>query len=459
MRRKVARGAALSAAACLAAAATACLTGAAAAPACFFASAFSSLTAGPLQVTAAAAALAVDSHIAEEAGNPGNGRMNKVIWTLWEEDSSLWHRWFPPFRTKELPYVVRRAHQSWRQHNPSWNFTVLSGATVGRYMDASKLKSTMTIQAKSDMIRLNLLNNHGGVWVDSTMLCMMPLDSWIWSYLTTRDYFMFGQSLCSWFIVSKPHSQLISRWVTQADLYWANRTTPSGAVGHKQDYFWMDGTLIDYMIRHPKFRERLESRPSLPCGGECSPHMVFSGSHCSEDYPQKKLSPMVSRCIKLGTLPPAVKLTYKRGCGKAAVTEASQGTNAYELIEASFSRRGNFSSYHLSYHISGQVTGASGRGGRGVDSRRAAAPAPTVSTPAAGGASAASPLESVAAAEAPPLFSRRWFGQLFEKSNKRPAQAALCAGCKKYMKRLQTLQRKGSGYFSLAFGIGYLKMA
>ena len=367
----MARGAALSAAACrcaassaaaclAAAAATACLTGAAAAPACFFASAFSSLTAGPLQVTAAAAALAVDSHIAEEAGNPGNGRMNKVIWTLWEEDSSLWHRWFPPFRTKELPYVVRRAHQSWRQHNPSWNFTVLSGATVGRYMDASKLKSTMTIQAKSDMIRLNLLNNHGGVWVDSTMLCMMPLDSWIWSYLTTRDYFMFGQSLCSWSIVSKPHSQLISRWVTQADLYWANRTTPSGAVGHKQDYFWMDGTLIDYMIRHPKFRERLESRPSLPCGGECSPHMVFSGSHCSEDYPQKKLSPMVSRCIKLGTLPPAVKLTYKRGCGKAAVTEASQGTNAYELIEASFSRRGNFSSYP--YHLSG-------RGGRGVDSR------------------------------------------------------------------------------------------
>jgi mannosyltransferase OCH1-like enzyme len=44
-------------------------------------------------------------------------------------------------------------------------------------MKVEKLKPNMTIQAKSDMIRLHVLSTHGGVWADSTMLCLQPLDS------------------------------------------------------------------------------------------------------------------------------------------------------------------------------------------------------------------------------------------------------------------------------------------
>ena len=33
--------------------------------------------------------------------------------------------------------------------------------------------------AQSDVVRLNVLANHGGVWADATVACMQPLDLWL----------------------------------------------------------------------------------------------------------------------------------------------------------------------------------------------------------------------------------------------------------------------------------------
>ena len=45
----------------------------------------------------------------------------------------------------------------------------------------------ITLQSRSDIIRLALLNRYGGVWADSTMLCLEPLDRWL-----TRDSMQSG---------------------------------------------------------------------------------------------------------------------------------------------------------------------------------------------------------------------------------------------------------------------------
>ena len=37
----------------------------------------------------------------------------------------------------------------------------------------------MAVQAKSDVIRINLLASYGGVWVDATVYCNSPLDKWL----------------------------------------------------------------------------------------------------------------------------------------------------------------------------------------------------------------------------------------------------------------------------------------
>tara|TARA_B100000579_G_C22648860_1_gene765171 strand:- start:458 stop:709 length:252 start_codon:yes stop_codon:yes gene_type:complete len=72
--------------------------------------------------------------------------------------------------------------QSWQINNPKWNIELIDKYNLNKYVididyifDNSK---KITPQAKSDIIKLSLLKNHGGIWADSTLLCMQPLDHW-----------------------------------------------------------------------------------------------------------------------------------------------------------------------------------------------------------------------------------------------------------------------------------------
>ena len=46
-------------------------------------------------------------------------------------------------------------------------------------------------QAKSDIIRLSLLKNYGGIWADSTLLCMQPLSFWFYEALSKTGMWMY----------------------------------------------------------------------------------------------------------------------------------------------------------------------------------------------------------------------------------------------------------------------------
>jgi hypothetical protein len=46
-------------------------------------------------------------------------------------------------------------------------------------------------QAKSDIIRLHLLAQHGGVWADATVLCLQPLDHWLYDMLAPARFWMY----------------------------------------------------------------------------------------------------------------------------------------------------------------------------------------------------------------------------------------------------------------------------
>ena len=79
----------------------------------------------------------------------------------------------------------------------------------------------ITPQAKSDIIRLSLLKKNRDVWADSTLLCMQPLNHWVFDALKNSGIWMYhghGSYLdsdlgpASWFIVSEKNGYLISKW-------------------------------------------------------------------------------------------------------------------------------------------------------------------------------------------------------------------------------------------------------
>lgn len=139
----------------------------------------------------------------------------KTIWIMWLQGLD------------KAPYIVRKCYASWKELNPNWNIVFLDENNVSDYVDLQTIltkSNNMQIQAMADLIRLNLLAKYGGVWVDATCFCRVPLDTWLEKYATS-GFFAFSASkpnkvMDTWFLASSIDGYLISRWRDEAVLYW-----------------------------------------------------------------------------------------------------------------------------------------------------------------------------------------------------------------------------------------------
>lgn len=256
--------------------------------------------------------------------------MRRHIWFFWDDrGDDVTSEVSAEHETRD--WVFEQTLSSWRSHNPGWNVTILNFDILPQFMNTSKVRSTMSVQAQSDMIRINVLNNHGGVWADASLACLQPLDDWVWPFIRREGYFMFG-TICSWFIVSIPHSSLLTRWVAAADNYWETRTVASGNVGGTGDYRWLDGTLTEHLANDPAFADRFNSRVSMPCIGPCSPHMFYQDG-CRDQVPAS-LSACVQECLDSDDLPAVAKLTMHEQCGYYGLGPQYTDSNGYHILDA-----------------------------------------------------------------------------------------------------------------------------
>jgi len=107
---------------------------------------------------------------------------------------------------------------SWKKHNPDWNVVFLCDRNLNQYidveLDSSNLARLDKVQ-KSDLVRLQILHKHGGIWVDSTCFCLKPLNEWIYSYLDS-GFFAFrnpgrDRLLSNWFLAASKNNTLIEQ--------------------------------------------------------------------------------------------------------------------------------------------------------------------------------------------------------------------------------------------------------
>jgi hypothetical protein len=121
------------------------------------------------------------------------------------------------------------------------------------------------VQAKSDIIRVNILNNYGGVWVDATLLCFQPLDSYLTSEMLKSGIWMYhghGADMCglhgpsSWFIITIKNSYIIDKWAKECNSYIQNNYSD-------YPYFWMDECFKKLYKTDKKFYSLWNSTPFL----------------------------------------------------------------------------------------------------------------------------------------------------------------------------------------------------
>lgn len=168
----------------------------------------------------------------------------KVIWAMWLQG------------VLNAPYIVQRCLKSWEEKNLSWQLIVLDEKNVSEYLDLNditkKNSDLISKQAFSDIVRINLLNKYGGVWVDATCLCLKPLDDWIYSYLQD-GFFAFDRPgidrpIASWFLASASDCYLTNKYCEEVNHYWTARrfSNQDNAIGR-----WINSKIQSRMQHIP----------------------------------------------------------------------------------------------------------------------------------------------------------------------------------------------------------------
>eukprot|EP00236_Picocystis_salinarum_P003696 CAMPEP_0183827976 /NCGR_PEP_ID=MMETSP0807_2-20130328/2535_1 /TAXON_ID=88271 /ORGANISM="Picocystis salinarum, Strain CCMP1897" /LENGTH=542 /DNA_ID=CAMNT_0026073155 /DNA_START=654 /DNA_END=2282 /DNA_ORIENTATION=- len=143
----------------------------------------------------------------EAAGTHSDGRFPRIIWMFWDQG------W------EEAPWIVRECASSWVDLNPSWNVTLLDRQSLRRFIQTSEIPimgPKMKLQGYTDLVRLLLLKTHGGVWVDATVYCRLPLKYWLFKAMRS-DFFAFRNprnphGVSSWFLASKKNGLVVEAW-------------------------------------------------------------------------------------------------------------------------------------------------------------------------------------------------------------------------------------------------------
>jgi hypothetical protein len=134
---------------------------------------------------------------------------------------SYWH-------DNQLPSFVQKCVNSWKNHNPSYKIIILNKNNINEYIpfDIFKLKFAKTHQQIADFIRIYLIYEYGGFWLDSTIYLNKSLD-WVHSYQINENSEFVGFKINrlngyesplnspiveNWFLASIPKSQFMLDW-------------------------------------------------------------------------------------------------------------------------------------------------------------------------------------------------------------------------------------------------------
>lgn len=132
----------------------------------------------------------------------------KIVWMYW-------HQGFD-----NAPFLVQKCRDSWLEKNDGWEIRLIDKNNVGQFASGPIIKElnkkNISINHFSDLLRVDLLSNHGGIWVDATLFCNTPLDNWI-DECGTTGFFAFrnhkkDRELASWFLVSSRSNLLTEKW-------------------------------------------------------------------------------------------------------------------------------------------------------------------------------------------------------------------------------------------------------
>ena len=210
--------------------------------------------------------------------------MTKTIYILWLQGFD------------NAPFLVNKCVDSWIKMNSSWNVVQLDKGSLNNHIDMEAIvpdldSKTITNPSLSDLIRISLLKEYGGLWVDATTYCTTPLDNWLEEYIE-KGFFGFScesgletkpdRLISSWFLYGDKHNLIIDAWYQATVNYFMaeniiGRKEPCPTLeewdnGETQSqYFWFHYLFGDLYKRNVEFKMLWDQIPTLL---ESGPHFL-----------------------------------------------------------------------------------------------------------------------------------------------------------------------------------------
>jgi hypothetical protein len=143
-----------------------------------------------------------------------NNSLPKTIWFLWLQGMD------------KAPVEVKACYNSWVQHNPGWQVVFLDESNIAEHVTLPKWEIAKYVA--SELLRINLLADHGGVWTDATCFCMRPLDEWLYDNMDA-GFFAFDRPgpdrmLSSWFLAAAKNNYIASAYQKKVNDFWKENT-------------------------------------------------------------------------------------------------------------------------------------------------------------------------------------------------------------------------------------------
>jgi hypothetical protein len=131
---------------------------------------------------------------------------------------TIWILWLQGFES--APKIVKKCVSTWEKANEDWKILKLDRKSTREYIS---IEESLEVNGEnieksdiSDAVRIKLLSEYGGVWVDSTCICQRPLDAWLHEY-TSSGFFAFSEpakdrEIASWFLASEKGNYLTGEY-------------------------------------------------------------------------------------------------------------------------------------------------------------------------------------------------------------------------------------------------------
>ena len=225
--------------------------------------------------------------------------------------------WFQGF--DNAPEIVKNCLKSWYHYNPDWNIIQIDDNSLKKYINLSNhidiSKKNISMAHLSDIIRVLLLNKHGGVWVDATTFCNKPLNNWLPQNIK-EGFFAFNKPgpdrmISNWFLYANKQNHIINKWKNATLNYYKKHD--------KANTYFIHHYLFERLYNNnEQFKKIWNSVPKLSAN---KIHYLYGKGFFSKNNDEVK-NDINSKII------PLYKITYK--CDFAR--EYNSKTNLYYLF-------------------------------------------------------------------------------------------------------------------------------